>query len=48
MTIVEGLLSKEWTDGFLESELQPGQYFSAQELKLETDKEILYQRMHVI
>jgi hypothetical protein len=47
-TILEGLLSKEWADGFLESELQREQYFAAQELKLETDKEILYQRMYVI
>jgi hypothetical protein len=45
---LQEIFSQEWNDAFLELELRRDQYFEAHQLKLETDKEVLYQRMYAM
>ncbi|KAJ4382545.1 hypothetical protein N0V86_001765 [Didymella sp. IMI 355093] len=45
IAVLKVLFQHEWESAFIESELRDDQYFEEQELKLETDKKILYQRM---
>jgi hypothetical protein len=46
IALLRGELSKEWDDEYLESEFRRDQYFEAQQVKIETDRGILYQRMY--
>jgi len=48
IAVLKGLFQNEWENAFIESMLKKDQYFEAQKLKVETDKEILYQRMCVV
>ena len=48
VAVLKELFEEEWESSFIESELESDKYYEMQRLKLETDKEILYQRMCAI
>jgi hypothetical protein len=48
VAVLKELFQEEWESSFIESELESDKYYEMQRLKLETDKEILYQRMCAI
>ena len=45
---LKALLQDMWQEGFLESQLEEDRYFDERQEKIETDKDIIFQRMYVI